>query len=176
MKDKSKAKALKVAIVGLLCGICVVAVIGIAVVLKKGNTEQPTVTEVLPEPQQEIVVEDIEPVVIDFGTSDADVPVVNENEQQLQEVPEIPVAPTDAPELAPDTDLTNPDEVPEYVPTEVDPVPGTTPIAEPQIPVDDGSHQGQVYVQGFGWIESGSGSQSIPAPEIGQNGNKIGDM
>lgn len=176
MSDKSKAKALKFGIVGLLCGICVVAVIGIAVVLKKGNAEQPTVTDVQPEPQQEIVVEDIESVVIDFGTSEVDVPVVNENEQQLQEVPEIPVAPTEAPELAPDTDLTNPDEVPEYVPTEVDPVPGTTPIAEPQVPVDDGSHQGQVYVQGFGWIESGSGSQSIPAPEIGQNGNKIGDM
>lgn len=176
MNDKSKAKALKVAIVGLLCGICIVAVIGISVVLRKGKAEEPTVTEAQPETQQEIVVEDIEPIVIDFGTSDADIPMVNENEQQLQEVPEIPEVPTEAPELAPDTDLTNPDEVPEYVPTEVEPVPDTTPVVEPQIPADDGSHQGQIYVQGFGWIDYSGPSYSIPAPDCYTNGNQIGDM
>lgn len=176
MSDKSKAKALKVAIVGLLCGICIVAVIGISVVLRTGKTEEPAVTEAQPEMQQEIVVEDIEPIVIDFGTSDADVPMVNENEQQLQEVPEIPEVPTEVPELAPDTDLTNPDEVPEYVPTEVEPVPDTTPVVEPQVPVDDGSHQGQIYVQGFGWIESSGENQTIYAPDMYENGNQIGDM
>ena len=175
MSDKSKAKALKFGIVGLLCGICIVAVIGITVTLNKGK-EEPTVTDAQLETQQEIVVEDVEPIVIDFGTSDEDVPVMNENEQQLQEVPEIPVAPTEAPELAPDTDLTNPDEVPEYVPTEVEPVPGTTPIAEPQVPVDDGSHQGQIYVQGFGWIDYEGPSQAIPAPDLYPNGNIVGDM
>ena len=176
MSDKGKAKALKFAIVGLLCGISLVAVIGISVVLRKGKAEEPAITEAQPETQQEIVVEDIEPIVIDFGTSDADVPMVNENEQQLQEVPEIPEVPTEAPELAPDTDLTNPDEVPEYVPTEVEPVPDTTPIVEPQVPVDDGSHQGQIYVQGFGWMDVGGPSQTIPAPDLYPNGNIIGDM
>ena len=175
MKDKSKAKALKVAIVGLLCGISIVAVIGIAVTLNKGK-EEPTVTDVQPEIQQEIVVEDIEPVVIDFGTSEADAPVANENEQQLQEAPEIPEAPTEAPELIPDTDVTNPDEIPEYVPTEDVPVPGTTPIVEPQVPTDDGSHQGQIYVQGFGWIEDVGPGESIYAPDCYTNGNIIGDM
>lgn len=176
MKDKSKAKALKVAIVGLLCGICIVAVIGISVVLRKGKAEESAVTEAQPETQQEIVVEDIEPVVIDFGTSEAEAPATNENEQQLQEVPEIPEAPTEAPELIPDTDLTNPEEVPEYVHTEEVPVPGTTPIVEPQVPTDDGSHQGQVYVQGFGWIESSGENQTIYAPDMYENGNQIGDM
>jgi len=174
MSDKSKLKGLKIAIVGLLCGISVVAVIGISVVLRKGSANEPAVIEPAEEVEQEIVVEEIEPVVIDIGVGD--VPAGSSEEQQLQEEPEIPVAPTEAPELMPDTDLTNPDVVPEYVPVEPEPVPEVTPVVEPTVPVDDGSHQGQVYVQGFGWIESGSGSQAVPAPEIGQNGNKIGDM
>jgi len=174
MSDKSKLKGLKITIVGLLCGISVIAIIGISVVLRKGSANEPAVIEPTEEVEQGIVVEEIEPIVIDIGVGD--VPAGSSEEQQLQEEPEIPVAPTEAPELMPDTDLTNPDVVPEYVPAEPEPVPEVTPVVEPTVPVDDGSHQGQIYVQGFGWMDEGGPSQTIPAPDLYPNGNIIGDM
>ena len=176
MSDKSKAKALKIAIVGLLCGISVIAVVGISMMLKKNKADEPIATETQDPVEQEIVIEDIEPIVIEIGNSAVNVPEMGCEVQQIQEEPIIPEVPTEAPALAQDTDLTNPDKVPEYVPTEVEPAPDTTPVVEPQVPVDDGSHQGQVYVQGFGWIESSGENQTIYAPDMYENGNQIGDM
>ncbi|MBR3510346.1 MAG: hypothetical protein IKO03_16430 [Lachnospiraceae bacterium] len=94
--------------------------------------------------------------------------------QPIQEAPKEAEEPSDPPALAEDTDLTNPDKVPQYAedpkPTEK---PADTVVTKPQ--KDDG-HPGQMYIEGFGWVTIGSGNTSTYAEDMYMNGNKIGDM
>lgn len=94
--------------------------------------------------------------------------------QPIQEAPVEAAEPTEPPALAEGTDLTDPDKVPEYVedpkPTEK---PDDTVVTRPP---QDGGHPGQIYVEGFGWIDRGEPNESTYDAEMYMNGNKIGDM
>jgi len=94
--------------------------------------------------------------------------------QPIQEAPKEAEEPKDPPALVEGTDLTDPDKVPEY---EEDPKPAEKPddtvVSRP--PQDDG-HPGQIYIEGFGWIDHGGPNVSIDANDMYMNGNHIGDM
>ncbi len=130
-----------------------------------------------------VSVEQVDPVIPE-GTQvpEVSVPVIEvctieiakDPVQPIQEVPEKGEAPQDPPELKEDTDLTDPDKVPEY---KEDPEPTAKPsetvVTKP--PADDG-HPGQIYVEGFGWIQDIGPGNVIQDTEIYMNGNHIGDM
>ena len=95
-------------------------------------------------------------------------------EQPMQEVPEIPEVPTTTPELDEDADLENPDKKPEYKEkTNEAEKPADTVVTKP---AQDDSHPGQIYVEGFGWIQDIGPGTVIEDTQIYMNGNKIGDM
>ena len=94
--------------------------------------------------------------------------------QPIQEAPKEAEEPSDPPALAEGTDLTDPDKVPEYV---EDPKPTEKPddMVVTRPPQDDG-HPGQIYIEGFGWMDHGGPNVSIYAEDMYLNGNTIGDM
>lgn len=170
---KNKTKILLV-IAGLLI-VCVVALFGIKAIIYKGTDE--TVVTDKPEDITEVVTDlKVEEVVVPekIEVNPEDVKV-NSDEQKLQETPEKPEEPTEAPELKDDSDITDPDEEPEYKDDpepkpEKDPEPNTTPD-------DNKGHEGEIYVEGFGWLpDDGPGSQTIYDPDMYMSGEKVGDM
>lgn len=55
------------------------------------------------------------------------------------------------------------------------------PVQTPSEPAGDngnsGSHEGMIWVDGFGWVEDeGGGSEGEDAPDMVPNGNQIGEM
>ena len=94
--------------------------------------------------------------------------------QPIQETPKEAEEPSDPPALAEDTDLTDPDKVPQYA---EDPQPTGKPddtvVTKPS--QDDG-HPGQMYIEGFGWLPVGGENTTIYDDQMYENGNKIGDM
>ena len=81
--------------------------------------------------------------------------------------------PPESPKIEDEEMLTNPDKEPTYEPeqTEVKP--------QPETPSDTPKHgdkkDGQIYINGFGWIQDeGGGGIGYTDTEMYQNGNKIG--
>lgn len=137
----------------------------------ESEAEEPEVEEIEPEVTEtrEIMAEPIEIEITPMGQED----VV----QSIQEDPVVPELPTEPPTLKENEDITNPDKKPEYD-EETKPDEKPTPPTEKveTKPTDDGDHPGQVYVIGFGWVESSGPNRTINADDIYMNGNKIGEM
>ena len=81
--------------------------------------------------------------------------------------------PPESPKIEDEEMLTNPDKEPTYEPeqTEVKP--------QPETPSDTPKHgdtkDGMIYINGFGWVvDHGGGGIGEPAPDMYENGNKIG--
>ena len=133
--------------------------------------EEPEVEEIEPEVTEtrEIAAETIE---IEIASMSREEVVV----QSIQPDPEVPDPPTEPPTLKENEDITNPDKKPEYD-EETKPDEKPTPMEKVETkPKDDGDHPGQVYVIGFGWVESSGPNVSIIAEDMYMNGNKIGEM
>lgn len=81
--------------------------------------------------------------------------------------------PPETPKIEDEEMLTNPDKEPTYEPeqTEVKP--------QPETPSDTPKHgdtkDDMIYINGFGWVvDEGGGGRGEPAPDMYENGNKIG--
>lgn len=181
MKDK---KRLKLDVIRLLLSL-VCLILGIAVLWvnrqkpeEVGNEPEETRQEAsAPEIMTIVVSEELAPEEDDQVATPGGI-IIAAGEpaevQPIQEAPKEAEEPSDPPALAEGTDLTNPDKVPEYAedpkPTEK---PDDTVVTRPS--QDDG-HPGQIYIEGFGWIDHGGPNVSIDANDMYMNGNHIGDM
>ena len=70
--------------------------------------------------------------------------------------------------------LTNPDAEPIYKPKQIEP-------QQTELPSDTPKHgdtiDGKIYINGFGWVvDEGGGGSGEPAPDMYENGNKIGSF
>ena len=138
----------------------------------ESEVEEPEVEDIEPEVTEtrEIMAEPIETEITPMSREEDVV-------QSIQPDPEVPDPPTEPPTLKENEDITNPDKKPEYD-EETKPDEKPTPPTEKveTKPKDDGDHPGQVYVIGFGWVESSGPNRTINADDIYMNGNKIGEM
>ncbi len=76
------------------------------------------------------------------------------------------------PQIEDEKMLTNPDKEPTYEPEQ-------TEVKQPETPSDTPKHgdtkDGMIYIDGFGWVvDHGGGGIGEPAPDMYENGNKIG--
>ncbi len=83
------------------------------------------------------------------------------------------IEPPEPPKIEDDEMFTNPDKEPTYEPEQ------TEVKQQPETPSDTPKHgdkkDGQIYINGFGWIkDEGGGGVCEPAPDMYENGNKIG--
>ena len=81
-------------------------------------------------------------------------------------------APPAPPEIEDEDMLTNPDAEPIYEPEQTEPL-------QTELPSDTPKHgdtkDGKIYINGFGWmVDEGGGGSGEPAPDMYENGNKIG--
>lgn len=81
-------------------------------------------------------------------------------------------APPAPPEIEDEDMLTNPDAEPIYKPELIEP-------QQTELPSDTPKHgdtkDGKIYINGFGWVvDEGGGGSGEPAPDMYENGNKIG--
>lgn len=81
-------------------------------------------------------------------------------------------APPAPPKIADEDMLTNPDAEPIYKPEQIEP-------QQTELPSDTPKHgdtkDGKIYINGFGWVvDEGGGGSGEPAPDMYENGNKIG--
>ena len=81
--------------------------------------------------------------------------------------------PPEPPKIEDEEMLTNPDKEPIYEPDQT----GVKP--QPETPSDTPKHgdtkDGMIYINGFGWVvDHGGGGIGEPAPDMYENGNKIG--
>lgn len=81
--------------------------------------------------------------------------------------------PPEPPKIEDEEMLTNPDKEPTYKPEQVEVKPQT------ETPSDTPNHgdrkDGMIYINGFGWVvDEGGGGVCEPAPDMYENGNKIG--
>ena len=99
---------------------------------------------------------------------------INQDFSEPEKTDSIPQnEPPEPPKIEDEEMLTNPDKEPTYEPeqTEVKP--------QPETPSDTPKHgdkkDGQIYINGFGWIkDEGGGGIGYTDTEMYQNGNKIG--
>lgn len=80
--------------------------------------------------------------------------------------------PPEPPKIEDEEMLTNPDKEPTYEPEQ-------TEVKQPETPSDTPKHgdrkDGMIYINGFGWVvDEGGGGVCEPAPDMYENGNKIG--
>ena len=80
--------------------------------------------------------------------------------------------PPEPPKIEDEEMLTNPDKEPTYEPEQ-------TEVKQPETPSDTPKHgdtkDGMIYIDGFGWVvDHGGGGIGEPAPDMYENGNKIG--
>lgn len=99
-----------------------------------------------------------------------------EIEQNFPETePETEVNAPPAPsEIADEDMLTNPDAEPIYKPEQIE-------QQQTELPSDTPKHgdtkDGKIYINGFGWVvDEGGGGSGEPAPDMYENGNKIGSF
>lgn len=81
-------------------------------------------------------------------------------------------APLAPPEIEDEDMLTNPDAEPIYKSEQIEP-------KQTELPSDTPKHgdtkDGKIYINGFGWVvDEGGGGSGEPAPDMYENGNKIG--
>ena len=77
------------------------------------------------------------------------------------------------PQIEDEEMLTNPDKEPTYEPEQIEVKP------QPETPSNTPKHgdrkDGMIYINGFGWVvDEGGGGVCEPAPDMYENGNKIG--
>lgn len=80
--------------------------------------------------------------------------------------------PPEPPKIEDKDMLTNPDKEPTYESEQ-------TEVKQPETPSDTPKHgatkDGMIYIDGFGWVvDEGGGGRGEPAPDMYENGNKIG--
>ena len=80
--------------------------------------------------------------------------------------------PPEPPKIEDEEMLTNPNKEPTYEPEQ-------TEVKQPETPSDIPKHgdrkDGMIYIDGFGWVvDEGGGGVCEPAPDMYENGNKIG--
>jgi len=83
-------------------------------------------------------------------------------------------APLAPPEIEDEDMLTNPDAEPIYKSEQIEP-------KQTELPSDTPKHgdtkDGKIYINGFGWVvDEGGGGSGEPAPDMYENGNKIGSF
>lgn len=83
-------------------------------------------------------------------------------------------APPAPPEIEDEDMLTNPDAEPIYKPEQTEP-------QQTELPSDTPKHgdtkDGKIYINGFGWVvDEGGGGSGETAPDMYENGNKIGSF
>ena len=81
--------------------------------------------------------------------------------------------PHEPPKIEDEEMLTNPDKEPTYEPEQ------TEVKSQQETPSDTPKHgdtkDGMIYIDGFGWVvDEGGGGRGEPAPDMYENGNKIG--
>lgn len=99
-----------------------------------------------------------------------------EIEQNFPE-PEKDNEPPAPPQIEDEEMLTNPDTEPTYEPEQVEVKPQPETPTNPNInPAMHGQRKdGMIFINGFGWVvDEGGGGIGEPAPEMYENGNKIG--
>ena len=99
-----------------------------------------------------------------------------EIEQNFPE-PEKDNEPPAPPQIEDEEMLTNPDKEPTYEPEQIEVKPQTETPTNPNInPAMHGQRKdGMIFINGFGWVvDEGGGGIGEPAPEMYENGNKIG--
>ena len=83
-------------------------------------------------------------------------------------------APPAPPEIEDDDMLTNPDAEPIYKPEQTEPQQTGLPSITPK---HGDTKDGKIYINGFGWVvDEGGGGSGEPAPDMYENGNKIGSF
>ncbi|MBR3638095.1 MAG: hypothetical protein IKN45_09300 [Lachnospiraceae bacterium] len=184
MKDKTKIWLLSTI---LLVG-CALLVFGIGRMLykdpvrtlaKEGTdaTSEEVTTEISNEDPEliEISEKDVEVTVMDASGLEISDVIPAEDEQKIQDDAVIPDPPEETPELKDGEDPTNREKAPEYKEQTPERKPDESPIVT--VPEDNNGHEGEVYVEGFGWIkDSGIPNKIIYAPEMYLSGEKVGDM
>lgn len=83
-------------------------------------------------------------------------------------------APPAPPKIEDEDMLTNLDSEPIYEPEQIEP-------QQTELPSDTPKHgdtkDGKIYINGFGWVvDEGGGGSGEPAPDMYENGNKIGSF
>ena len=99
---------------------------------------------------------------------------INQDFSEPEETEGAPqTAPPEPPKIEDEEMLTNPDKEPTYESeqTEVKPQPETS----SDTPKHGDRKDGMIYINGFGWVvDEGGGGVCEPAPDMYENGNKIG--
>lgn len=99
---------------------------------------------------------------------------INQNFSEPEKTESAPQnEPPAPPQIEDEEMLTNPDKEPTYEPeqTEVKPQPETS----SDTPKHGDTKDGMIYIDGFGWVvDHGGGGIGEPAPDMYENGNKIG--
>ena len=184
MKDKTKIWLLSTI---LLVG-CALLVFGIGRMLykdpvrtlaKEGTdaTSEEVTTEISNEDPEliEISEKDVEVTVMDASGLEISDVIPAEDEQKIQDDAVIPDPPEETPELKDGEDPTNREKAPEYKEQTPERKPDESPTVT--VPEDNNGHEGEVYVEGFGWIkDNGIPNKIIYAPEMYLSGEKVGDM
>lgn len=92
-------------------------------------------------------------------------PEPEKSESDIQSEPPAP------PQIKDEEMLTNPDKEPTYESEQ-------TEVKQPETPSDTPKHgdtkDGMIYIDGFGWVVDEGGGRGEPAPDMYENGNKIG--
>ncbi len=92
--------------------------------------------------------------------------VQNFPEPEKENVPPAP------PKIEDEKILTNPDAEPSYEPEQTEVKPQETPSDTPK---HGDKKDGKIYINGFGWVkDEGGGGEGESAPDMFENGNKIG--
>lgn len=184
MKDKTKIWLLSTI---LLVG-CALLVFGIGRMLYK-DPVRTLAKEGTDAASEEVTTENSNegPELIEIGEKDVEVTVMDtsgleisdviptEDEQKIQDDAVIPDPPEETPELKDGEDPTNRDKVPEYKDQTPEKKPGESPTVT--VPKTNDGHKGQIYVEGFGWIEDkNEPNVVIYDPEMYLSGEKVGDM
>lgn len=96
-----------------------------------------------------------------------------EVEQNFPE-PEKKNEPPAPPVIEDENMLTNPDQKPTYKPEQVE-TQQTAPEKTSDTPKHGDKKDGMIYINGFGWVaDEGGGGECEPAPDMRENGNKVG--
>lgn len=84
--------------------------------------------------------------------------------------------PADPPKVTDENALTNPTKEPTYETDQTTVTPPETPTDPNMNPAMHGQKKdGMIYINGFGWVkDNGGGGRGEPAPDMYENGNKIG--
>lgn len=180
MKEKTK----KMLLMAALIAVAVLLVAGISMRLYKdkkneipASAEAPIETEVMVDTEIETVPEtesETEELVIETEPQTN----INSTDQNLQPDPvkTEEEKPTEAPAVKEDSNLENPAAEPQYEEPATKPAEQTTGTTTSSTPKTGDMKDGQMYVEGFGWVPYEGEGSGVVAEDMYENGNKIGIM